>query len=525
MNFEEQMRFNQTLSGHPKRIFDKYTKFSPEQKGRFKELLEQFSKDGLDIYLNGSFLGIGRKNKDNTNGKPLFAMRVFGDNLYFFYTPYHQYESDKETEWGKSCIDDANKRGGLKHVDDVDRPSYFVVNLKNGSRHKFQFPIFNKEFWDEIRPELQNRFLSFEGKQREDKTQYWPIDYSLEKPDPNEEDEDDQSQGESPALGAHPLNKILYGPPGTGKTYITAERAVGICDPEFKGNDDEIRKKYKELLEDGHIAFITFHQSFGYEDFVEGIRPVLVSQSGGSISYELHHGIFKVMCKKAEAAPEQRFVLIIDEINRANISKTFGELITLLEDDKRIGGKYPLRVRLPYSGKNEEFGVPKNLYIIGTMNTADRSIALLDTALRRRFEFEEMMPKPELLKEINASGVDVEKMLRAINSRIEFLYDRDHAIGHAYFMDVESLDGLERVFRHKIIPLLQEYFYEDWGKIDLVLNKNKFIVRIPRPTEIDGEEFSDRMRFKVAEKLELDKFKYIYEGGKSGKEEGKDLEG
>jgi 5-methylcytosine-specific restriction endonuclease McrBC GTP-binding regulatory subunit McrB len=251
------------------------------------------------------------------------------------------------------------------------------------------------------------------------------------------------------------LNLLLYGPPGTGKTYNVRERSAEIC-----GKD---RDDYPGLVEKGRIAFVTFHQSYSYEDFVEGIRPV---PEKGSVRYEVRKGIFRDMCDRAENDPANKYVLIIDEINRANISKVFGELITLLEPDKRLGEENEIKVRLPYSGN--EFGVPPNLYLISAMNTADRSIALLDTALRRRFEFEQMMPQPELLGE--AGGVNLEAMLEALNRRIEFLYDRDHTIGHAFFMGVESLSDLDAAFRRKVIPLLQEYFYEDWQKIGQVLN-------------------------------------------------------
>ncbi|EAI3284008.1 restriction endonuclease, partial [Campylobacter jejuni] len=361
-----------------------------------------------------------------------------------------------------------------------------------------------------------------------------------------------------------PLNQILYGPPGTGKTYHTIDRALEIILKEEKiqipSEDDRINRKklFDEYVKNGQIVFTTFHQSYGYEEFIEGIKPRIDSEENSKeIKYEIKDGIFKELCEKAlenrdsiknfnfyidklkekakidDNNPEKYFelpntkysiqyrngktfrikfddmsknhkdypvsidnieklyktsnideiynsvyvrailnylksqgledykekdektnlpyIIIIDEINRGNVSKIFGELITLIEPSKRIGEKEELKVILPYSKK--EFGVPKNVYIIGTMNTADRSITSLDTALRRRFEFIEMMPDVSKLS-MDCEGINLQELLKAINTRIEYLLDREKTIGHAFFIGVENLNDLKSIFQNKIIPLL-----------------------------------------------------------------------
>lgn len=462
-------------------------------------------------------------------------------------------------------------------------------------------------------------------------------------------------------------NVIFYGPPGTGKTYTTAKRAVAICDKiaeEDLTDYTEVMKRYNELKEKNRIEFITFHQSYGYEEFIEGIKPIVLNEDDESedesenkqelktnikiendIKYDVVDGIFKKFCDNARKAiiethdnddvsPEaiiwkvtvrnkvikdcfdnshvridwnlddndavgfveeikkgdiiittdksrtringiavvtddkgyilageerdtttrnvkwlaknidenikninkekmlhrrtvarvpnmkvediiklakeknqeelskivikenkEPYVFIIDEINRGNISKIFGELITLIEPTKRSGKKECISTKLPYS--TEKFTLPDNVYIIGTMNTADRSIALMDTALRRRFKFEEMLPDYDLLKDIfvedKGTKVNIGAMLKVINERIEYLYDREHTIGHAVFLELKennNIDKLENIFKKSVIPLLQEYFYEDYEKIRIVLGDNaknedeQFISAVSIPEDV-----------------------------------------
>ena len=275
------------------------------------------------------------------------------------------------------------------------------------------------------------------------------------------------------------LNVILYGPPGTGKTWATTHRSVRICDgANAPAHSDQaaVRKRYEQLVEQGRVEFVTFHQSYGYEEFVEGLRPL--TGAGAGFSLQATDGVLKRIAAQARDSGEPH-VLVIDEINRANVSKVMGELVTLLEEDKRHGKDNEVGVTLPHSG--ERFTLPANLHLLGTMNTADRSIALLDTALRRRFQFEELAPDPERLAAASErTGIDLCAVLRAINERLEWLLDRDHLIGHAWLMHASTRAEVDDAMRHKIIPLLAEYFYDDWAKVRAVLGGGSEFVHSKR---------------------------------------------
>ena len=258
-----------------------------------------------------------------------------------------------------------------------------------------------------------------------------------------------------------PLNQILYGPPGTGKTYATVEYALAIIqnrqvDHSIQTEEQREQKmrQYHERVQAGQIVFTTFHQSYGYDEFVQGIRPDIHRET---IQFQKKDGVFKVISDRALEHPEQKYVLIIDEINRGNISKIFGELITLIEEDKRLGELNELTITLP---SGDRFAVPNNLYIIGTMNSADQSISIMDTALRRRFQFIEMLPQAEKIQ-----NKTLRHVFQTLNQYLKKqLRISDLLIGHSFFMN-RTEDDLGAIFNQMIIPLLYEYFYREEDKI------------------------------------------------------------
>lgn len=265
----------------------------------------------------------------------------------------------------------------------------------------------------------------------------------------------------------HPLNSIVYGAPGTGKTYSMVEYSLAIIDnlslEDFKSANPDRQnniKRYHEFIQKGQIVFTTFHQNYGYEEFIQGLRPDVESQS---MAFHVSDGVFKNIADTALNDQDNNYVIIIDEINRANISKVFGELITLIESDKRWGEENETCVTLQFG---DVFTVPNNLYIIGTMNSADKSISLIDAALRRRFDFIEQKPDSNLIKDSM-----LKKFFINLNSKlVDELDSTDLLVGHAYFMNKSESDLCD-ILNRNIIPLLYEYFFDNRKKVNSVLKK------------------------------------------------------
>ena len=298
---------------------------------------------------------------------------------------------------------------------------------------------------------------------------------------------------------------------------------------------DEEEQKFYYLQNKGSNRYMSFSDiiqaymdgAFTNKDMSANKNLSDTARNPGLVSYYsfMAEEFKKSIKEQYVAAPEGyhvqklcNYVLIIDEINRGNVSNIFGELITLIEEDKRQGKDEALEAMLPYS--KEKFSVPPNLYIIGTMNTADRSVEALDTALRRRFSFQEIMPNPDLIKPADVEGINLPELLRTINARIEKLLDKDHLIGHSYFLNIKTLDDLRKVFENKIIPLLQEYFFGDYGKIGLILGK-AFVEKDETDEDFAAFEYGDSQpeakeiyKIKEINNTTVQDFKSVYEKSK-----------
>ena len=471
-----------------------------------------FHNDKLRLYSNIDKIINLNKRKMYSHSDDTASTQILNDFISFKFTGLAQNNTVIQS-FIKLCIDiielgndEAIYETVLKAVNDNIKDSGLPLNVFSRILHcllPFTFPVLGdiydaSDIYDALEIEISNKndicfYVENSSKIKAYRDEYfrfknmkvfdlisWEINHSGYTPE-------DETQEVSQAS----LNQILYGPPGTGKTYNVVKYAVELIEGKKTDSSQpysEIKARYDEYVANGRIKFTTFHQSFSYEEFVEGIRPVIEDRYGKETSvahaettviYRANSGVFKSLCEKAAKNPSMKYVCIIDEINRGNISKIFGELITLIEESKR--GTIAI---LPYSQK--EFHVPANLFILGTMNTADRSIAMLDTALRRRFDFIEMMPQPKLLG--MCGEINLCEMLMAINERIEYYYDREHSIGHAYFMNkrgsVKNLDELRNIFNTKIIPLLQEYFFDDYEKIKLILNDDNSFIECITPKYI-----------------------------------------
>ena len=297
--------------------------------------------------------------------------------------------------------------------------------------------------------------------------------------------------------------------------YLT-EDGIKFVEENLSEQLEQLSAKNNTRKLEDFYKFLTFHQSYSYEEFVEGIKPqIRTDEECSSVSYEYNKGIFKEICQQANSDPNNNYLLIIDEINRGNISKIFGELITLIEIDKRVmpnGERIfentitkdeQLLVTLPYT--KSKFGVPNNLYILGTMNTSDRSIASIDIALRRRFKFVEMMPNSNLVADF---GCNFKEIFEKLNNKIKILLDRDHQIGHSYFINTKyndsnennNVETLKDIWFSEILPLLNEYFYCDWEKLKLIIPG--FIKKLDVPEVLKNECDDSIYEFKTFDEVE-----------------------
>ncbi|HSQ89583.1 McrB family protein, partial [Romboutsia sp.] len=445
------------------KLWDVETTYSKIQPYNIKGL----SNEEVDTYLDNNIIASSDKNLERSTNYNIFYVFDESKKVMFLGVFTSSATKDENGIYYRSFKKLLDPVGNIENLP-KDKPwgnkksTKGVIVAKNEENSEFENSVLNEVFDVDV-DELLSKI---------DKINIEDKSIDLKKPDTkNEEEPSEHDNYEEDIVFEKeietPLNIILYGPPGTGKTYNTVNYAVSIVEKkeiddvveECKKDREAVFKRYKKYLAEKKIVFTTFHQNYSYEEFIQGIRAN--TNNTDQLSFVKQDGIFKDLVERAKNDLGNYYVIVIDEINRGNISRIFGELITLIEDDKRLNQANETMVTLP---SKEVFGVPSNIFILGTMNTADKSIALIDIALRRRFEFIPMYTDYEVIP-------DFADILKPINKAI---YDKkrsaDYIIGHALFVN-KTKDDLENIINKKILPLLNEYFYGNENEIIDVLGK------------------------------------------------------
>lgn len=415
------------------------------------------SREEIDNYLNDNIIVSSDKNLERNTNYNIFYVFDETKGIMFLGTFSSQAVKDENNVYYRKFVKLYDPVGTIEDIPN-NKPWANKISSKSvivcNDKVEFESYVLNKVFdldIDKLLTQIDNMQIKSETI---DLQKYNTKVVENKNIQENKDDNGDKESFIYEKEIETPLNMILYGPPGTGKTYNTVNYAVSIVEKkeieevveESKTNREDVFLRYKKYLSEKKIVFTTFHQNYSYEEFIQGIRAN--TNNTDQLSFVKEDGIFKDLVERAKNDPQHYYVMVIDEINRGNISRIFGELITLIEDDKRLNQPNETMVTLP---SKEVFGVPSNIFIIGTMNTADKSIALIDIALRRRFEFMPMYTDYSLIKEF-------EQILKPINRAIyEKKRSADYMIGHAFFIN-KTMDDLEKIINNKIIPLLNEYF-------------------------------------------------------------------